>query len=467
MSRPLILLMTILVFGLSAGPAAGQDIRSAARKARADREKTEAEALATEEAIFADRQALTARVDSLAARQGALQSDLDASLDRQEELRSQLSRLEAAWAEQELDFRETTGNIRLAARDAESLLEASLLSAGQPERVDGISALLAKGYFPDLEDIGLLTTALLDEIERSGQVTVAEREFVGRDGERVTGHVYQLGKFTSLYAVEGEEGFLVHAPESQELYALSRLPDRGTRRQLGKYLSGDSDIAPIDLSGGAALRQLTVRTGITEQLREGGPLVWPILLLGLIALIIVVGKFVSLNRVHANTDKLMGEVNVLAAKEDWAGCDRLVADTGKGGKPVVRVIRAGLAARGKSRDVLESVLQEAILHELPSLQRGLAVLAVMGAVAPLLGLLGTVTGMIETFRVITVFGTGDPKLMSGGISEALVTTELGLAVAIPIMLLHTLLSRRADHILGDMEKQAVGMINLIARGEGE
>ena len=120
-----------------------------------------------------------------------------------------------------------------------------------------------------------------------------------------------------------------------------------------------------------------------------------------------------------------------------------------------------------SREVLESILQEAVLHELPSLQRGLAVLAVMGAVAPLLGLLGTVTGMIETFRIITVFGTGDPKLMSGGISEALVTTELGLAVAIPIMLLHTLLSRRADHILGDMEKQAVGMTNLMAREEAD
>jgi len=467
MRRALLYLLFVVAAGLMAGPVAGQDIRAAARKARADRERAETEARATEEAIFADRQALTARVDSLAARQAALQSELDAKLRRQEELRTQLTRLEAAWGEQELDFRETTGNIRLAARDAESMLKASPLSAGQPERVDRVSALLAKGYFPDLEDIGLLTAVLLDEIQRSGQVTVATREFVGRNGEHTTGRVFQLGKFTSLYSIEGEKGFLTHAPESQELYALSRLPDRSTRRLLAKYLAGESDIAPVDLSGGAALRQMTVRTGITDQLREGGPLVWPILLLGLIALIIVVGKFISLNRVHANTDKLMGEVNVLAAKEDWAGCERLVADVGKGQKPVVRVIKAGLAARGRSRVALESVLQEAILHELPSLQRGLAVLAVMGAVAPLLGLLGTVTGMIETFRVITVFGTGDPKLMSGGISEALVTTELGLAVAIPIMLVHTLLSRRADHILGDMEKQAVGMTNLIAREEAD
>jgi biopolymer transport protein ExbB len=127
------------------------------------------------------------------------------------------------------------------------------------------------------------------------------------------------------------------------------------------------------------------------------------------------------------------------------------------------VIKAGLAARQEDRETLESTLQEAILHELPTVQRGIAMLAVLGAVAPLLGLLGTVTGMIDTFRVITLFGTSDPKLMSGGISEALVTTELGLAVAIPIMLCHTWLSRRSDHLIGDMEEKAVQLTNVIRK----
>jgi biopolymer transport protein ExbB len=131
--------------------------------------------------------------------------------------------------------------------------------------------------------------------------------------------------------------------------------------------------------------------------------------------------------------------------------------------PVARVVRAGLDVRGESREIQESVLQEAILHEMPLLQRGLAMLAVFGAVAPLLGLLGTVTGMIETFRVITLHGTGDPKLMSGGISEALVTTEIGLAIAIPVMLAHTWLKRRTDHVVGDMEEQAMHLVNTIDR----
>jgi biopolymer transport protein ExbB len=170
-----------------------------------------------------------------------------------------------------------------------------------------------------------------------------------------------------------------------------------------------------------------------------------------------------LNRVHRNTGKYMTRVNKLASEGKWDECEEIVQRHKGEHSPVNHVIEAGLRARHEDRETLESILQEAILRELPRVERGLSVLAVLGAVAPLLGLLGTVTGMIDTFRVITLFGTGDPKLMSGGISEALVTTELGLAIAIPIMLLHTLLSRRSNHIVGDMEEKAVSLINIIEK----
>ncbi len=126
-------------------------------------------------------------------------------------------------------------------------------------------------------------------------------------------------------------------------------------------------------------------------------------------------------------------------------------------------MRAGLLARHENREVLESILQEAILKELPRLERALPLLNIMGAVAPLLGLLGTVTGMIGTFEVINIYGTGDPRMMSGGISVALVTTMLGLTVAIPIMLLHTYLNRQVEHIIGDMEEKSVTLTNIIHR----
>jgi biopolymer transport protein ExbB len=130
-------------------------------------------------------------------------------------------------------------------------------------------------------------------------------------------------------------------------------------------------------------------------------------------------------------------------------------------KPVARVIAAGLSCRLMEREEMENVLQEAILREIPPMERFLSTLGMLAAIALLLGLLGTVTGMIDTFHVITHHGTGDPRMMSGGISEALVTTMLGLTVAIPIMLAHTLLNRSVENRIGQMEEKAVALVNIV------
>jgi len=123
--------------------------------------------------------------------------------------------------------------------------------------------------------------------------------------------------------------------------------------------------------------------------------------------------------------------------------------------------------RDMEREDMENVLQEAILSEIPGLERFLSTLGMLGAIAPLLGLLGTVTGMINTFHVITYYGTGDPRMMSAGISEALVTTMLGLTAAIPIMLFHSLLSRRVENIIAQMEEKAVTLVNIVFKTRRE
>ena len=456
---PVILLL--IVMAVLAVPAAGQDIREAARQAAADRTAAQAEALLAEEAILADQEKLRAEVGRLEQEQATLEQDLRDLDQRQKEAAIQREDLAEEWSGRELGFREISGNVRVAARDLESLLKASALSAGADWRLDAVSPLLDTGYFPDIDDIAGMAGVFFDEIDRGGQVSLREGEFVGRDGRQTTGKIFQLGKFTTVYQTATETGFLVWSPEAHRLFALAELPPRSVRRSLDKYLAGESDLVPVDMSGGAALRQLTQHTDLIDQVRQGGPIIWPIFLIALAALVIVVIKIIYLNRMHGNTDRIMGEVNELAAKGDWAACDQIVAGHQGKKSPVIQVIKAGLEARNESRETLESVLQEAILHELPQVQKGIAMLAVLGAVAPLLGLLGTVTGMIDTFRVITLFGTSDPKLMSGGISEALVTTELGLAVAIPIMLVHTYLSRKSDHLIGDMEAKAVQLTNII------
>jgi biopolymer transport protein ExbB len=310
-----------------------------------------------------------------------------------------------------------------------------------------------------------MTGALFDEIRRSGQVGYIDGSYVGRDGEDRQGRVLTIGKFTAMYRDGDEVGFLSYSPESMKFFALSSLPPRRMAGQMRAYTSGESESVPLDISGGAALRQISHQTSLLEQLQAGGPLVWPIGAIAFAVLFMVIYKIVFLNRVHGNTDKIMGEVNRLAAEGDWDATREIVRNHKGKNWPVINVLRDGMGARREDRETLESVLQESILRELPRLERGLSMLAVFGAVAPLLGLLGTVTGMIDTFRVITLFGTGDPKLMSGGISEALVTTELGLAVAIPTMLFHTYLSRRVNTIVGDMEEKAVTLTNIIQKDQ--
>jgi biopolymer transport protein ExbB len=459
----LIWIVTVVATLLSSAPAHAQDVREAARQAAADRAAALDRARAAEEAILGDRGKLLAEVERLEAQQKALESDvagLEAAIvagDKRHE------KLTDEWSQKELEFREISGNVRVVARDVETLLIQSPFSAVDPSRIDAVAPLLEQGYFPDINDISGMARAVFDEIHRSGQVGFIESSYVGRDGEDRRGRVLTLGKFTSIYRDGDEAGFLSYSPESRRFFALSQLPSGGMARAMKKYTSGEGAVVPVDISGGAALRHITQQTSIVDQLKSGGPIVIPILAIALAVLVIVVTKFIFLNRVHGNTDKFMNEVNDLAARGEWGKCKEIVNSHKGKNWPVINVIRDGLRARREDRETLESVLQESILRELPRLEKGLAVLAVFGAVAPLLGLLGTVTGMIDTFRVITLFGTGDPKLMSGGISEALVTTEVGLAVAIPTMLFHTFLSRRVNTIVGDMEEKAVTMTNIIQK----
>ncbi|MEZ4389033.1 MAG: DUF3450 family protein [Candidatus Krumholzibacteriia bacterium] len=458
-------LVALLLAAAAAAPA--QDIREALRKAEADREAAGREALAATARILEDQARLTAVVDSLEARQAALEAELRDLARRQAAAGERRDRLGAQWSRDELSFRELAGNVRVAARDLESLLRASPLSATAPERLAVLEAMLREGYFPDLDDISDLARVALDELRRSGQVAVNEGTFGGRDGRDTEGEIISFGRFCTVYRTADDLGFLLWNPDGQRLVALPEPVSRDIRNQLSGYLSGRTTLAPVDLSGGPALRQIARRPSLLAQLRAGGPIVYPLALLALAALAVVVWKVLHLQRIAAGTDRIMKPVNLEAARGQWDLALAHVGDAACRRSPVARVVRAGLDVRHEAREIQESVLQEAILHELPLLQRGLALLAISGAVAPLLGLLGTVTGMIETFRVITLHGTGDPKLMSGGISEALVTTEVGLAIAIPVMLAHTWLKRRVDHVIGEMEEQAVHLVNTIDRRREE
>jgi biopolymer transport protein ExbB len=458
-------LSSVIVALLLLVPAAGigQDVREAARKAESERQAAEQRAKAIEQTILSDRGRLVREVDSLEARQKMLEGDI-ASLERRiEEREKRRQALADEWGRREIDFKEVSGNAIMAARELQAYLEQSPITALDPDRLSPLELMLSQGHFPSIDDISALAGLYMDEMRKTGQVRLTEALYVGRDGEDRQGQVLMLGRFTSLYRGGGETGFLTYAPESKKLFALSERPSRLAQGSLNRYFEGKTNVVPFDISSGSALRQLTRKQTLMEHLRSGGPIVLPIIALGVAAIVIVIAKIRFLDQVRRKTGKYMTRVNALAAEGKWDDCEAIVKRHKGEHSPVNHVIEAGLTARHEDRETLESVLQESILRELPRLERGLSPLAVFGAVAPLLGLLGTVTGMIETFNVITVYGTGDPKLMSSGISEALVTTEVGLVIAIPIILIHNFLSRRVDAIVGEMEEKAISLTNIIER----
>lgn len=443
--------------------ASAQDVREASKKAEADRQAAEARAAEVEAQIVSDRAALVAEVEKLEAQAKQLAADVQALQKGKTVGDERREKLADKWSEKEVEFREISGNVRIAAKDIEALLNTSQLTALTPERLDKVGPVLDPGYFPDIDDISGLTDVLLDEMKRSGQVTLQQGAYVGRDGENHTGDILTLGKFTAMYRAPEEIGFLTYAPESKKLFALITLPGRKMARGMQSYFEGKTAVVPIDLASGESLVGIGDRVSIVEEFKQGGNIMYPILVVGLVVVVFTTYKLIYLKRVHGDTDTIMGAVNDLADKGDWAGVDTIVQKHEKHNWPVVNVIREGIRARREDRETLESVLQESILRELPRLERGVSVMAVLGAIAPLLGLLGTVTGMITTFQVITLYGTGDPKLMSSGISEALVATKWGLCVAVPTMLIHTLLSRRVHGVVSDMEEKAVTLSNTIQK----
>ncbi|MBE9581690.1 MAG: MotA/TolQ/ExbB proton channel family protein [Proteobacteria bacterium] len=453
-----LILTWILFFSV---PAYGEDMRVASQKAKADHEAALAEAQASEQRILRDCASLQEEIERMEADVKGLNASIEAMGREHKGLDEKAIRLSRQQSDDEMSIRELSGTVRVVARDLETVLRQSPFTAFFPERAGLVKPVLNKDRFPGIDDFKALSELFFKEMALSGEVVLRKGPFVDRSGLEKTGNILTIGKFTAVYRTNDETGFLNYSEESSRFFALSALPSWSIKRNLGKYMQGEAEDVSIDFSGGAALRQITHKSTFMDQIRNGGPIVWPILAIGLIALVIATERITFLKGVHANTDRVMGKVNELALEGKWRECDDIVQD--KKGRPVYNVLKAGLGARGEERETQESILQEAILRELPRLERFLPTLNIIGASAPLLGLLGTVTGMISTFHVITLYGTGDPRMMSGGISEALVTTMLGLSVAIPIMLMHTFLSRRVEHVVGDMEEKAVALTNIIHR----
>ena len=375
---------------------------------------------------------------------------------RYETLLGQEKALQEELAAQAQEIKTIDGTIRTAAKQARDYFHESLTTSEFPQRESVLAEVLQPEKFPGLEGIRNLLSLFVDELQASGAVARRTGEFIGTDGRDMTGDLLRIGTFTMAFRTpEDQFGFLRPNSDGSKLVAVQGDPGWHLSSLMADFFDGDNKVFPVDISNGAAFTRLAQeQKGVYEWLSAGGLLVWPIILVGIAALALVVERFYSLSRIRGNSDRNMGVILDMVTQGQWKECRDFCRKQST--YPTCRIIGHTLQYLGNTREIIENAFQEGLLKELPMLERFLPTLNVLAAVAPLLGLLGTVTGMINTFQIITVYGTGDPRMMSGGISEALVTTQLGLAVAVPIMILHHILERRVDKIIADMEEKGTG-----------
>lgn len=297
-------------------------------------------------------------------------------------------------------------------------------------------------------DIGLSRIGSL----MGGQIF--EGSAVVSDGSYVSGKFGIFGPSTYFASSDGKTGGV--ADRGASLAASVFEFDSGAIGSIGYLLNSGSGTIPVDTTLGRATAIATTNESIFQHIKKGGIWMFPILSFAAVAWLIALFKAFEILTVRRIKPGILLESISLVRRNEAVEADRLLKSQGG---PTAKMLQKGVKYHKLPKDSLEELMAEDILETQPKLERGLSIITVTAAVAPLLGLLGTVTGMINTFKLITLFGTGDAKSLSSGISEALITTEFGLIVAIPSLLLSAFLSRQVQGISGEMENAAISFAN--------
>lgn len=394
---------------------------------------------AREQAFLQNRdQRSQALAEAIRARdqQRALSDSLSRQFDENEQTLTQMQ------ADLELkvgNLGEMFGVVRQVAGDTAALMKDSMISAEYSDRTEQMQALAQSRSLPSIESLERLWFEMQREMTASGLVNSFSGQVIKPDGREASQTIYRVGPFTAV----SNGLYLNYLPESNKFAELSRQPS-ARFRAVAEDLSGSGEgfrAAVIDPTRGSLLAVLVQRPGMAETIEYGGVVGYVILTLAGIGLLLAMAKLFRLYAISRAVSKQQRQI------------DRPL-DT----NPLGRVLKVYHDHPDLDHENLQLQLNEAVLKEIPRLEAGLPALKILAAVGPLLGLLGTVTGMIITFQQITLFGTGDPKLMAGGISQALVTTVMGLVMAIPLLLLHSFLNSRSRDLVHLLEEETAGII---------
>ena len=332
---------------------------------------------------------------------------------------------------------ELFGVVRQTAKEVQAEQQHAVTAIDNSQDNAVVNEIVAAKVLPSMVQLHGLWQAMTDQIVASGQIEKVTVPYINGDGEQSDIQALRLGSI----GLVGDNGYLRWDGSQHVAMAYLQQPENApTLADYDQLVSTGNDMLAVDPSRGVMLEQLALSPTLMDRLQAGGAVGKVILLL------LAIGAGIAIFR---GTKLAMIRQQIKA---------QLKQPSKPGNNPLGHILAVYNKEQSRSVEALELRLLEAIVDEQQGLEKGLSMLKLFAALAPMLGLLGTVTGMIETFQVITQFGNGDPKVMAGGISMALVTTVLGLVAAMPLLLAHNILSSQAENIRMILEKQGISLV---------
>ncbi|QIR07830.1 MotA/TolQ/ExbB proton channel family protein [Salinivibrio costicola] len=404
--------------------------QQAQQQAREHNQAREAEFAMTE-------RELRAKLNQLKATRNALEAETEKLSDTFSDNEQQLASLEDKLRLESGSLGELFGVVRQASKTIQTDSASSYVGITQPTFNQTVSEIVAADTLPSLKQLNTLWQGMLTQMQTSGELQALTLPVVDAQGVSSEQSVVRIGNLGLI----SPQGYLNWQSDRKVAIPYRAQPDNTlTTSKLEQAVTSVGEPVLVDPSRGFLLSQLEKAPSLADRFSQGGFVAKVIAALLAVGLLIALYRGAVLLSIHA---KMHRQLKHPESPED---------------NPLGRVLKVYHDAPQRDVESLELRLLEAVVDEQQGCEKGLSMLKLLAALAPMLGLLGTVTGMIETFQVITQFGNGDPKVMAGGISMALVTTVLGLIAAIPLLLAHNILSGQADHIRGMLEKQSISLV---------
>jgi biopolymer transport protein ExbB len=377
-------------------------------------------------------------------------NELAAQNKRNKRLTKEYAANEITLAQKEVELSNATGTLgemfgvsRAAAANAFGQISTSIVSAEFPNRGEALNRIANAREIPSIADLEDLWFALQTEMTESGKISQFSVDVTNLDGTKSTETVTRIGTFNLVSA----NGYLTYNDEVGQVQPLPKQPAGYISETAVTFSGQTSGFTPVfvDPSRGAILSLETRKKTLEQFFHEGKEVGYAITVLLIIGLLIALERMIVLG----------GMSSKIKAQEKNL-------DKPNENNPLGRLLKVFYDNQSADAETLELKLDEAILRETPKVDRGVNLIKMFAAIAPLMGLLGTVIGMIMTFQTIMLFGTGDPKIMAGNISLALVTTALGLICALPLILIHSIVAGKSKSVLQKLDEQSAGLIAAIA-----